>query len=209
MNARRTGILGGAYDPIHIGHLFIAEAVRAQTGLDRVLFIPMGDPAHRVTHAPAVDRRAMVELAIRGNEQFVLDLTGIEQQGPAYTADTLTSLRGKYPLDDFFFIAGADSLARTRWRHLDRVAAALQRFYVVPRREVSFDEVKPIVESLAPELAARFEPIDLPLVDVSSTLLRARVAAGQPIAYLTPAPVVQYIETRRLYRELIRIEDGE
>jgi len=200
VNRARTGLFGGSYDPIHIGHLFFAEAVRVEAGLDRVLFLPVGEPAHRTTHAPADERRAMVQAALKGNDHFALDATALEQPGPAYTADTIDLLRAKLPRDDFYFIAGADSLVRSPWRYLDRVAASLTRFYLVARNGLSFEDVVPVLNQLPDELAARFQPLALPLIDISSTEIRARVAQGRPIRYLTPDPVVRHIVERGLYR---------
>ena len=129
----RLGILGGAFDPVHVGHLFIASAVAAELSLDRVLFQPVGDPAHRTPVASSADRRAMVLLAIRGDDRFMLDETALRQRGPVYTADTMPLLRKEYPDASFLFIAGADSLIDTPWRRLDEVAAELDHFVVVER----------------------------------------------------------------------------
>jgi nicotinate-nucleotide adenylyltransferase len=201
VSAVRTGVLGGTFDPIHFGHLFIAEAVCVRAALDRVLFLPVGDPAHRGVHSGAADRKAMVELAIAGNAKFAVDDTALEQAGPVYTADTLHLLRAKLTQDELYFIAGADALTASRWRRLDEVAAAVARFYVV-RREGSFpEEMASVLGDLPEELYQRFEVLDLPLVDISSSVIRERVAAEQPIRYLTPDAVVSYIESKALYRK--------
>lgn len=197
---KRTGIFGGNFDPIHVGHLYIADAVCDRTKLDRVLFLPMAAPAHRETHAPAHDRRAMTELAIAGNEKFALETTGLEQRAPAYTADTLALLRAKYPEDDFFFIAGIDALTRSTWRRLDEVARALARFYVAARSGVGSADLDPVLAELSPDLRSRFECIDVALVDVSSTAIRELVASGRSIRYLVPDLVREYIAAHGLYR---------
>ena len=186
---------------MHIGHLFVAEALRVETRLERVLFLPTADPPHRTAHAPVESRRAMVERAIATNPAFELDTTALEQAGPAYTADTLDLLREKYSGDALCFIAGADSLVRSRWRFLDRVAASLERFYVVARRDSTFDQVKALLADLPDSLQQRFEYLALPYIDVSATELRARVAAGRAIRYLVPEAVNEYIERRGLYRD--------
>ena len=200
MSAARIGIFGGAFDPIHVGHLHLAQAAAEIEALDRVLFVPMASPAHRDTHAPAEHRRAMTSLAIAGNARFALDDTGLEQEGPAYTADTLALMRAKRPLDAFVFIAGIDSLARSRWRRLDEVAGMLDRFLVARRDGIDASELAAVLAELPARLRARFVPIDVALMDVSSTAIRALVAQRRSIRYLTSDAVAEYIETNGLYR---------
>jgi nicotinate-nucleotide adenylyltransferase len=200
VSGTRLGLLGGTFDPIHYGHLFIAEAVQAAAHLDRVLFVPVGDPAHRAVHAGAADRLAMIEAAIKDNPNFAVDTTALEQTGPVYTADTLALLRAKYPGDELHFIAGVDALTVSRWRRLDEVAAALARFYVVRREGARTEDLAGIIGDLPAELQARFEVLDLPLVDVSASVIRDRVKLRQPIRYLTPDDVGRLIEKRGLYR---------
>ncbi len=199
MNRRRTGLFGGTFDPVHVGHLFIAEAVLAHAALDRVLWLPVGEPAHRETHAPAADRHAMLELAIEANPHFVLDDTALDQPGPAYTADTLKLLQAKYPDDEFHFIAGVDSLVRSHWRRLDEVAAALKTFWVVRREGHGNDDLRSALSEVPAPLRSRFVNVGLPLVDVSATTIRARVAAHEPITYLVPKAVETYIMVHGLY----------
>jgi nicotinate-nucleotide adenylyltransferase len=198
--ARRTGVLGGTFDPIHYGHLFIAEAVRSHAQLDRVLFVPVGEPAHRAVHASAADRGAMVELAIAGNAAFALDTTALQQPGPVYTADTLALMHERHPHDELHFIAGVDSLTVSRWRRLDEVADQLARFYVVRREGARTSDIADVIGDLSPALQARFVVLDLPLVDISASVIRERAQAGQTIRYLTPDEVARYIEEKRLYR---------
>jgi len=198
---RRTGILGGTFDPVHDGHLAIALGVLAAAPLDRVLFMPVGAPAHRETHATAADRAEMVRLALEGADpRLQLDATALDQPGPAYTADTLALARAALPEDSLFFIAGADSLAHSAWRRLDEVACAVERFYVVPRRGSSWADVERVLGDLNPALRARFVPLNLAIGDVSSSEIRSRVAAGQSIDGLVPESVARYIERRELYK---------
>mgnify|MGYP001187806755 FL=1 len=201
MKAERIGIFGGSFDPIHIGHLFVASAVASEAALDRVLFLPVGDPAHRTVHAPPRDRRDMVALAIEGDSRFALDETAIRQPGPVYTADTIPLLRQAYPNAEFYFIAGADSLVDTPWRRLDEVVHELQRFFVAAREGTDASRLTPTLATLANDLARRFVLLNLPLVDVSSTVIRQRVAHGKPIRYLVPDPVARYIEDKSLYKK--------
>ena len=196
-----TGIMGGTFDPVHNGHLAIARGVLDKARLDRVLFMPVGAPAHRTTHAPAADRAEMVRLALRGEDpRLQFDATALDQPGPAFTADTLALARKVYPDDALFFIAGADSLAHSLWRRLDEVAAALECFYVVPRRGSAWSDVEKVIRDLAPPLRERFAPIDIVVDDISASEIRARVAAGESIAGLVPVAVARYIERAGLYK---------
>ena len=196
----RLGIFGGAFDPIHVGHLFVASAVAAEAGLDRVLFMPVGDPAHRSAVAPAAARRAMVELAIAGEPRFALDDTALRQPGPVYTADTMPLVRAAHPAAALCFIAGADSLVDTPWRRLDEVASELSTFYVVAREGTQPARLRPTLATLPAHLAERFVVLNLPLVDVSASVIRARVGEGKPIRYLVPDAVADYIATTKLYQ---------
>ncbi len=197
----RLGIFGGTFDPIHNGHLFIAQAVAHEARLDRVLFLPVGDPAHRTAVAHAADRQVMVELAIAGNDAFALDDTALVQPGPVYTADTMPLLRAAYPNAALCFIAGADSLVDTPWRRFDEVLSHLETFYVALREGTDIRRLEPAFAGLPPDLARRCTVLNLPLVDVSSTVIRKRVRAGQPIRYLVPDAVLTYINRQGLYRE--------
>jgi nicotinate-nucleotide adenylyltransferase len=201
MKVERIGIFGGTFDPIHIGHLFVASAVGNEARLDRVLFLPVGDPAHRTVHAPASDRRKMVALALKGEDLFALDETAIRQPGPVYTADTMPLLRRAYPNAELHFIAGADSLIDTPWRRLDEVVRELQRFYVVAREGTDASRLTPTLATLPEDLVRRFVLLNLPLVDVSSTVIRDRVYLGKPIRYLVPDAVAHYIERTSLYKK--------
>jgi nicotinate-nucleotide adenylyltransferase len=197
---QRLGIFGGAFDPVHVGHLFVANAVKAEAELDRVLFLPVGDPAHRKAIAPAADRRAMLLAAIADNANFALDDTALRQPGPVYTADTMPMLRAAHPHAEFCFIAGADSLVDTPWRRLEEVVSALSRFYVVAREGADAGRLAPTFSTLSLELAARFVFLNLPLIDVSASAIRSRVAKGKSIRYLVTDQVESYISNAKLYR---------
>lgn len=202
MSSARLGIFGGTFDPLHIGHLFIADAVMAEAKLDRVLFLPVGEPAHRPTHSPGADRKAMVELGIKDNEGFSLDETALRQSAPVYTADTMPLLRKAHPDAELCFIAGADSLVATPWRRLDQVASSLYRFYVVAREGADSSALLPTLATLPARLADRFVFLNVPLVDVSASVIRQRVAEGKPIRYLVPDAVAQYIREKGLYKKV-------
>src|ERR1700694_210143 len=200
MSSQRLGIFGGTFDPIHVGHLYAANVVLVQERLDRVLFLPVGDPAHRATHAPPEDRMEMARLPIADNIGFAVDDTALRQPGPVYTADTLPLLRKRFPNAAFSFIAGTDSLVRSTWRRLNEVIEALERFYVVARDQAAIEELRPVLAKLPTELAQRFSVLNVPLVDVSASAIRAAIAEGRPVRYLVTDPVLEYIEQRKLYR---------
>jgi nicotinate-nucleotide adenylyltransferase len=143
----------------------------------------------------------MVLLALRGDDRFMLDETALRQRGPVYTADTMPLLRKVYPDASFLFIAGADSLIDTPWRRLDEVVRELDRFIVIARAGSDARRLEPTLAALPPVLAERFTVVNLPLVDVSASVIRARVAAGQPIRYLVPDPVADYIARAHLYEK--------
>jgi len=189
----RTGVLGGTFDPIHIAHLVLAEQAREQLKLDRVLFIPAGDPwrkAHRDVSA-ALHRVEMVRLAIEDNAAFELDEREVRRQGPTYTVDTLHELRRDYPLDEFFLLLGEDALADLPfWRDPEGIVAAAQ-IVVAPRAGFAPSEL--------PFDSGRIVHIDMPRLEVSSTDLRARASEGRSLRYFVPASVEAYIRGNRLY----------
>lgn len=194
----RVGILGGSFDPIHYGHLSIAEEARATLRLDRVLFIPAAlQPFKAAAHiAPPEMRLEMARLACAGNDSFEVSPIEIERSGPSYTVTTLEALRDTLG-GELFFILGADALADLpRWRAASRIVE-LARIVAVGRPGFALDSA--VTDRALPGLAARLTRIEGPLLDISSTALRRRAAAGRPIRYQTPDPVVQYIAEKGLY----------
>jgi nicotinate-nucleotide adenylyltransferase len=132
---KRIGILGGTFNPIHLGHLLVAQDAMEQVALERVIFIPSATPPHKTADALATerDRSRMIKLAIRGNDRFVVDDIEIRRGGKSYTVDTLVELRRRDPKADFYFIIGADSLRELhQWREAQRVVS-LCTFVTVPR----------------------------------------------------------------------------
>lgn len=197
---RRVGILGGAFDPVHVGHLVCAEAVGAALGLSRVVLMPAGEPSFKrgATGASAEDRLSMVDLAVAGNPRLAYSGLEVERPGVTYTADTLRELRRRLPTGcEVVFILGTDSfLTLDRWHdHAD--LGALAAFAVATRPGATVDEA-----ALARvQKACGIKPVLVPIppLDVASRALRARVAAGEPIRYLAPDEVVRFIDKRGLY----------
>lgn len=201
MNPINIGIFGGGFDPIHNGHLFVAEAVREDIGLDKVIFVPTRTGAHRAEPVAAPHQRAaMVRLAIAANTAFGFDESDLAPQATGYTADLLPVLRERYPGDELHFIVGGDSLVRSRWNRLETILMQLRALVVAPRGDVTASELDLALADLAPQLRAKVRMLDLPLVAESATLIRSRLGAGRSVRYLVPEPVFRYIEEWKLYR---------
>lgn len=197
----KIGIFGGAFDPIHDAHLFVAEVAREECGLDRVLFVPTLHGRHReAPQASPDDRVRMIRLAIASNPRFGLDVSDLDPAATGYTADLLPRLHARYPDDELSFIAGGDSLVRSPWRRLNDVLTMLEQFIVAPRGEVSQVELDAALADVPAELRAKVVVIDLPRVSESATLVRNRLGEGKSVRYLVPEPVFRYIDEQGLYR---------
>jgi nicotinate-nucleotide adenylyltransferase len=196
----RIGILGGTFDPIHYGHLVIAEECRHRLRLDQVLFVPASQPPHKRgrTISPAVHRLAMVELAIAGNPAFSLSRIELERTGPSYSVDTLAQLREEHGEGaGLFFIVGLDALPDLLTWHKPQRILQLATLAAVTRPGYEFD-LSHIVRQI-PEAAERIVYVPAPSLDLSSTELRRRVTAGLPIRYQVPDAVERYVREQGLY----------
>jgi nicotinate-nucleotide adenylyltransferase len=197
----RIGILGGTFDPIHYGHLAIAEEARLALQLDRVLFVPAAQqPLKRGAHIATPEQRfAMVQLACATNPAFEVSRIELDRPGPSFTLTTLEALQAAR-IGELHFILGDDALADlTHWYSAARVIE-LARIITVGRPGSAPDLTR-IIQAL-PALSDRLTVLPGPALDISSTALRRRVAAGQPIRYQTPDAVVTYIAERRLYQRI-------
>ena len=198
----RLGIMGGTFDPIHLGHLVTAEEALVQFNLDRVLFMPTGLPAFKVedTVTPAEDRYVMTVLATASNPDFDVSRLEVDRTGLTYTVDTLEELRTIYgPSTELFFITGADAVWEiVTWRDAERIAD-LATFIAVTRPGYDLDAARKSHVDSATRF--RIEYIEVPALAISSTDLRARIRARRPVRYLMPEPVVAYIDKHSLYRE--------
>jgi len=199
MSSAPIGILGGTFDPIHYGHLAIAEEVRVALRLDRVLIIPAGEQPLKIGKrmAPPEHRLAMARLACADNPLFEVSSIEVDRPGPSYTHVTLQLLHDQ-GLDNLYLILGADALADLpRWHETPRILT-LARIVVVSRPGASVD--LSVLSQIFPALPERLILIEGPRLDISSTDLRQRVAQGRSIRYQTPDAVVAYIEAHGLYR---------
>jgi nicotinate-nucleotide adenylyltransferase len=193
----RIGLFGGAFNPPHAGHLVCAQEAHAQLGLDTVVWMPVGQAPHReLPDDPGREARAeMCGRAIAGDERFELSRIEVEREGPSYTADTLRELGARSPDAEIVLILGGDQAAAlARW-HRPEAVAELAALGVAERA----DGDRARVEAALRPYGARVEFFDMPRIGVSSTMLRARVAAGGPIRYLVPDAVAGFIAERNLY----------
>jgi len=195
------GVLGGTFDPVHIGHLVLAEEVRARLNLAEILFVPAGQPWLKVDSSisPAEHRVEMVRLAIADKPYFKLSTMEIERVGPTYTVDTIAELKARLGAgDELFFILGWDNLAElSRWRQPSRLIT-MCRLVAVPRPGYPLPSLKALEASI-PGLSQRVTLMDRPEIDISASAVRGRVAQGLSIHRLVPEPVERYIKEHKLY----------
>lgn len=195
----RVGILGGAFNPPHLGHLVCAQEALVQLELDRVVFVPVGEAPHRtLDDDPGPEARLeMVELAMADDERFVASRIEMDREGPSYTADTLEQLRADAPDDELFLILGGDQAAAlASWHEPEKV---LERATLAVFERLSWGRNAIIIKIGRMPGAERVRYLDMPLIQVSSSSIRRRVREGVPIRYLVPDTVVEYIATNELY----------
>jgi len=195
-----TAVLGGSFNPIHYGHLLLADDVADLLGLDHVLFVPAARPPHKANAdlAPAQDRYAMVELAIAGHPKFAVSDLELHRPGLSYTVDTLEALA--IPRKELFLIIGSETfLDLLTWRSPRRVAE-LAQLAVVPRLGSAFDPDGAAVRKVVHEIGHEPRIVRASSLPISASDLRRRVREGRSIAYRLPEAVDAYIRARRLYR---------
>ena len=196
----KLGIFGGTFDPIHNGHLFVAETARLLENLDRVLFVPTNNQHYRTQAQAGADHRcAMILGAIASNPRFKLDDTDLRADATGFTADLLPRLRAKYPDAQFTFIIGADSLANTTWQRFDHVLEMLERFVIAPRPGVRSEPLQRILDAVPKGLRERIASLNMPEIPESATMIRTLLSQGRSVRYLVPEPVWQYIVAQKLY----------
>ncbi|WP_159886504.1 nicotinate-nucleotide adenylyltransferase [Paenibacillus puerhi] len=192
----KIGLMGGTFDPIHIGHLLAAQSVCEELGLDEVWFMPANVPPHkeRPVGAAPHQRLEMVRLAIEGHDRFRTTAVELEKGGVSYSIETVLLLRNQYPGHDFYYIIGADMVRYLpKWVRIDELTGlvtfvGLQR----PGYEAGLD-------GLPQHIRAAVRLASMPQIELSSTLIRERKAAGLPVRYMVPDRVNHYIEVNRLY----------
>ena len=195
----RIGLMGGTFDPIHIGHLILAEQARERFALERVLFVTAGCPPHKLGE-PVTDvahRLEMTRLAVADNEHFECSTIEIERPGPSYTVDTIKQVLELHgPGAEVYLLIGADEGRELMtWREPYEIAR-LARIVIANRPDLPASEA---IAALPEDFAARITPLEMPGVDISSTDLRERARSGRSIRYLVPKAVEEYIWAKGLY----------
>ena len=199
----RIGIFGGSFDPVHYGHLILAENCREQAALDQVWFVPSAIAPHKRDGATLTDRQRteLIKLAVGGHDAFIVSDLELQRGGVSYTVDTLTEIHDQHPDDELFILIGADSLHQLdTWREPARICE-LAIPLVVGRpgaKPVDPDSLSRFVDEDRLKAIKRYQ-IESQLIDISSTDIRRRVSEGRSIRYLTPRAVEKYIETQKLY----------
>ena len=192
---RRVGIFGGSFDPVHNAHVALARQALGELALDELLWVPAGQPWQKQRHlSSAEDREAMVRLALAGEPRFKLSRIELERSGPSYTIDTVRELHAARPAAQWFLIIGQDQYAGFHTWHGWQELLGLVTLAIADRPD-ALHTVNPRV------LAAARTAVALPMMDVSSTDIRRRVARGEGIADLVPEPVARYIARHHLYRD--------
>ncbi len=197
------GIMGGTFDPVHLGHLAIAKQAWHQLSMSEVIFMPAGHPYFKA-NAPISspdDRLNMLKLALVENPHFKISLLEIQRPGPSYAVDTLSQLRKNISLsDELFFILGWDSLLTlTRWQQPERLLQ-LCKLVAAPRPGYSKPDLHELEQDL-PGISQKTVIMDKPVIDISSTDIRERVREGLPIDHLVPRAVAEYILEHNLYKK--------
>ncbi|SQG65180.1 nicotinic acid mononucleotide adenylyltransferase [Corynebacterium renale] len=196
MSTPRIGIMGGTFDPIHHGHLVAASEAADRFNLDRVIFVPTGQPWQKADRhvSPAEHRYLMTVIATASNPRFTVSRVDIDRGGDTYTVDTLRDIQALYPDAELFFITGADAISSiVTWRDWE---AMFEQAHFVGVTRPGYE----LSEEILPEVTReRVTLIDVPALAISSTDIRNRAAEGRPVWYLVPDGVVQYIAKHRLY----------
>jgi nicotinate-nucleotide adenylyltransferase len=200
----RIGVFGGSFDPVHVGHLGIAQQARESFRLDTVIFVPSASPPHKGGRAvaDAADRLEMARLAISGHPRFQASDLEMRRDGPSYTIDTLEEMQNAHPAARLFFIVGADSLAELdKWHRAGELVSRFD-FIIVGRPGTAEIPGESLAAAFGGQAAARLQAAFLRtgVYNISATEIRSRVAAGQSITFLVPPAVERYIHKSGLYR---------
>ncbi|MBR5337309.1 MAG: nicotinate-nucleotide adenylyltransferase [Lachnospiraceae bacterium] len=198
---KKIGIMGGTFNPIHNGHLILAESAYEQFHLDTVVFLPSGNPPHKadISYIDSQHRCNMVELAIKDNSHFEMSLEEVLRPGITYTSDTLLTMKSNDPYGELFFIIGADSLYTFETWHEPDVICRQCTILVATREGHDSADVEEKIEELRNRFEADIFRIVSPDFDISSRLVRERIISERSIRYFVPRPVEEYIREHGLY----------
>ncbi|MBS6195315.1 MAG: nicotinate-nucleotide adenylyltransferase [Clostridiales bacterium] len=198
----KIGIMGGTFDPIHIGHLILGEKAYEQFGLDKILFMPSGNPPHKLHRegrATDEQRVEMVRRAIAGNPHFAISLEEMNAEGYSYTYRTLERLNGRNRDAEYYFIIGGDSLFDfDKWKEPERICRAC-RILVAGRNHVGKERLKKQMDFLSEKFHGEFYPLDIPNLDISSKMLREWIGNKEAVRYYIPDEVYSYIKKQKIY----------
>ena len=202
----KVGVFGGTFDPVHLGHLILAEQCREQANLDQVLFVPAALPPHKQEQAitPFANRVEMLSLAVSGHPPFRIEELEKDRPGPSYTVETLTQLQAQRPGDELCFILGSDSLHDLPLWYQPRRILELATLLVVARADWPTFSVQELRQSLqlADDFPLRYKIVEAPLITIASRDIRRRLAEGRSVRYMIPRAVEAYIEDKGLYKTI-------
>lgn len=201
---KRYGIMGGSFNPIHMGHLMMSEYVRVELDLDEIIFIPTGNPPHKQTGIlDAENRLEMVKKATKDNPHFTVSDIEVKRQGISYSVDTVLALKERYPEDEFYFLIGLDILPDLRgWRRFDELAKEIEfALSIRPGYDtMTKDQMVWHINTLKEQFQAEIIVVETPLYEISSTDIRRRIREGKSIRYLVKPEVIQTIEKNGYYK---------
>ena len=198
---KKYGIFGGSFNPIHYGHLMICEYIKEEMGLDKVIFIPTGNPPHKEIDVSAEDRYQMVKLAIASNPDFEISDIETTRVKLSYTVDTIKELKKTYKEEKLYFLIGLDSLFQLKtWKKIKDLSREIE--FVVAQRPGYLDEenIKREIEFLRESYGTKITLIKTPLYEISSTDLRQRIKEDKSLRYLIPEKVIDYIKESDFYK---------
>lgn len=197
---KKYGLMGGTFDPIHLGHLMISEYVKEDLGLDEIIFIPTGNPPHKTDYLPADQRYNMVSIAIRENQDFKISDVETKRVKESYSIETINILKEELQ-GELYFIIGSDSLFDLKnWKDIEKLATLVDFACAVRPHYALEKEIKKEIDYLDKKYHVRVHMVDSPLYDISSTKIRKRLKEKKSVKYIVPDEVIDYIDENNLYR---------
>lgn len=198
---KKYGIFGGSFDPIHYGHLMICEYIKEEMGLDKVIFIPTGNPPHKDLGVSAEDRYEMVRIAISPNPDFEISDIETTRVNLSYTVDTIRELKKIYKEEKLYFLIGLDSLFQLKtWKKIGDLSQEIEFVVALRPGYIDKEEINNEIDFLRENFGTKINLIKTPLYEISSTDLRDRIHEGKSLRYLIPKKVLDYIEESGFYK---------
>lgn len=199
---RRVAIMGGAFDPLHYGHLVTAQTVYDSFDVDKVVIMPLGEAPHKnMSSATAEERYEMIKAAVADNPAFAVSSMEIERKGKTYTVDTLSEIKKNNPNTEIYFVMGADEITSVeRWKQPEKLLKMCD-FIAVTRPGFDNEKVKNKIDSIRKKYGCNIFFLEVPSLDISSTELREKIRSGKNVKYLIPKETEKYIADHDLYKE--------